>query len=166
MALVGAVRNQVSAVDRNQPISQVKTMERVMADSITPQRFSLLLIGIFAALALVLATAGIYGVISYTAGQRTHEIGVRVAMGARSVDVIKLVLTQALRLVAVGVILGLAGAMALTQVLERFLYGVKPGDPVTLIAVSFLLAAVAVAASYIPARRASRVDPVEALRYQ
>jgi len=137
-----------------------------MADSITPQRFSLLLIGIFAALALALATAGIYGVISYTAGQRTHEIGVRVAMGARSLDVMKLVLTQALRLVAAGVVLGLAGALALTRVLERFLYGVKPGDPATLISVSFLLAAVAVAASYIPARRASRVDPVEALRYE
>src|SRR5579864_5092906 len=113
MSLVGAVRSQVSAVDRNQPISQVKTMERLMANSITPQRFSLLLIGIFAALALALATAGIYGVISYTASQRTHEIGVRVAMGARSADVMKLVLGQGLRLVAIGVAVGLAGAVAL-----------------------------------------------------
>jgi len=157
---------QVLAIDRNQPVARVKTLESLMADSIKPQRFRLLLIGIFAALALALATAGIYGVLSYTAGQRTHEIGVRAAMGARAADVMKLVLTQALRLVAADVVLRLAGALALTHVLERFLYGVKPGDPLILIAVSFLLVAVAVAASYVPARRAYRVDPVEALRYE
>ncbi len=166
MSLAEAVRRQISAVDRNQPVTQVKTMERVMADSITPQRLSFLLIGIFAAMALGLATAGIYGVISYTSSRRTHEIGVRVAMGARSGDVIRLVLGQGLRLVAIGVAVGLAGALALTRVLGRFLYGVKPDDPETLIAVSLLLAAVAMAASYAPARRASKVDPVEALRYE
>jgi predicted permease len=166
MALLNAVRAQILVIDRNQPVSYVKTMERLMADSVAPQRISLLLIGIFAGMALVLASAGIYGVVSYTASRRTHEIGVRIAMGARSSDVLKLVLGEGLRLVAAGVAVGLAGALALTRVLERVLYGVRPGDPLTLIAVSVVLAAVALAASYVPARRASKVDPVEALRYE
>ena len=163
---VNAVRAQVLAVDRNQPVTQIKTMERVMSDAVAPRRIVLVLIGIFGAMALALATAGIYGVVSYTAGQRTHEIGVRVALGAGSLDVLKLVLRQGLRLVGMGVVLGLAGALALTRLLERFLYAVKPGDPLTLLAVSLMLAGVAMAASYVPARRASRVDPAEALRYE
>ena len=166
MSLVNAVRAQILAVDRNQPVAYVRTMERVMADSVLPQRLSLLLIGIFAAVALALAAAGIYGVVSYTASRRTHEIGVRVAMGARSVDVLKLVLGQGLRLVTAGVLVGLVGALALTRVLERILYGVKPSDPMTLAAVSLLLISVAIAASYIPARRAAKIDPVNALRYE
>jgi putative ABC transport system permease protein len=166
MPLASAVERAIWAVDKDQPVTRIKTMERMMADSVAPRRLTVVLIGIFASLALVLATGGIYGVISYTVGQRTHEIGVRMAMGARSVDVLKLVVGQGLRLVAVGVAAGLAGSIALTRVLARFLFGVTPTDPLTFAAVSVLLVTVALLASYIPARRASQVDPVNALRYE
>jgi len=166
LSLANAVERAIWAVDKDQPVTRIKTMERMMADSVAPRRLTVVLIGIFASLALVLATAGIYGVISYTVSQRTHEIGVRMAMGARSVDVLKLVVGQGLRLVAIGVAAGLAGSFVLTRVLARFLFGVTPTDPLTFAAVSVLLVTVALLASYIPARRAAQVDPVNALRYE
>jgi putative ABC transport system permease protein len=166
LALAGAVRKTVWDVDRDQPVSNVNTMEGVLSESIARQRFSTLLLGVFAGVALVLAAVGIYGVMSYTMAQRTREIGIRMALGAQKWDVLKLAVGQGLKLVAVGVGLGLAGALALTRVMSSLLFGVSATDPATLATISLVLVAVALLASYIPARRASRVDPLIALRYE
>jgi putative ABC transport system permease protein len=166
MSLVGAVRSEVLAVDRNQPISQVKTMERLMADSITPQRFSLLLIGIFAGMALVLATAGIYGVISYTAGQRTHEIGVRMAMGAQRRDLVWMVARESLAIAAVGAVAGLPLTFFATRALSSLLYGLAPTDAVAFCLGIIGIGIVTVVASVAPALRAASMNPVIALRYE
>jgi ABC-type antimicrobial peptide transport system permease subunit len=124
------------------------------------------LFGIFAALAVILAVVGIYGVMSYSVSRRTHEIGLRLALGAERGDVLKLVLRQGLKLSLIGVAIGIAGALAMTRLVSGFLYGVKASDPLTFVAVSLLLILVALAASYIPARRATTVDPMAALRYE
>ena len=139
-------------------------MEEVLVGSLAFQRFIMALLTAFAGLAIVLASVGLYGVIAYLVTQRTHEIGVRMALGARSHDVLRMVLGHGLRLVGIGVVLGLAGALALTRFLAGQLYGVRPTDPLTFIAVTALLAVVALAATYLPARRAARVDPMIALR--
>ena len=141
-------------------------MEEIRSHSIAQPRLTALLLGVFAALALILATVGIYGVMAYSVTQRTHEMGLRMALGARASDVLALVVGQGMLLTATGIALGLAGAFAITRVLEKFLWGVRPTDPVTFIAVSLLLAAVALLASYLPARRATDVDPMVALRYE
>jgi putative ABC transport system permease protein len=166
LALAGTVRQTVWEVDRDQPVSNVSTMEGVLAESIAKQRFSSLLFGIFAAVALVLAAVGIYGVMSYSMAQRTREIGIRMALGAQRRDVLRLAVGQGLRLVAVGVAVGLALALALSRVMTTLLFGVSATDPATLVTISAVLVAVALLASYIPARRATKVDPLIALRYE
>ena len=166
LALAGTVRKTVWEVDRDQPVSNVNTMEGVLSESIARQRFSTLLLGVFAGVALVLAAVGIYGVMSYSMAQRTREIGIRMALGAQKRDVLKLAVGQGLRLVAIGVGVGLVGAFALTRVMSSLLFGISATDPATLITISLILVAVALLASYIPARRAAKLDPLIALRYE
>jgi ABC-type antimicrobial peptide transport system permease subunit len=141
-------------------------MDEVVAGSLADRRFSMILLGVFALLALVLSSIGIYGVISYLVGQRTHEIGIRMALGAQRGDVLKLVLGQGMRMALVGVGIGLVAAIALTRLMSKMLFSVSATDPVTLIGVSVLLTIVALLACYIPARRAMRTDPIIALRYE
>jgi putative ABC transport system permease protein len=137
-----------------------------LSEAIGRQRFSMLLLGIFAALALVLAAVDIYGVISYSVAQRTHEIGIRMALGARRADVLKMTVNQGLKLVSIGMMLGLVAAFLLTHVLASLLFGISSTDPVAFVGISLVLLAVAILASYIPAVRATKVDPIIALRAQ
>ncbi|MEK6405678.1 MAG: ABC transporter permease [Acidobacteriota bacterium] len=162
--LISGIRDEVWAVDKDQPLTDVKTMDQHVADSVSPRRFNAMLLGIFASLALVLASVGIYGVMAYSVTQRTHEIGIRVALGAQSSHVIKLVVGRGTALVLTGVAIGLAGALALTRVMTSLLYGVSATDPMTFAVVSLVPVAFALLASYIPARRATKVDPMIALR--
>jgi putative ABC transport system permease protein len=164
--LIPAIRTAVYSVDRDQPIANLAMLERRLARSVATERLNTVLLGIFAALALVLAAVGIYGVMSYSVTQRTHEIGVRMALGAQAADVLKLVVGQGMVLALIGVSVGLASALALTRVLANLLFGVTATDPLTFAGISCLLVLVALAASYIPARRASRVDPMIAIRYE
>jgi putative ABC transport system permease protein len=163
-ALLAAVRQEILAVDHEQAASNIKTMDEWLSSSISLRRFFMLLLAAFAILALLLASLGIYGVMSYAVAQRTHEIGIRMALGARPLDVLRMVLAQGLRTTAIGIACGLAGAFLLTRWLETLVFGVSTTDPLTFVAVPFLLAAVAFAACLLPARRATRTDPVIALR--
>jgi putative ABC transport system permease protein len=166
LQLGAAVREQVKAVDKDQPLT-LTTMDQIFSDSVAGQRFNaLLLLGIFASVALVLAMIGVFGVINYSVAQRTHEIGIRMALGAQRRDVFRLIVDEGLALTLVGVGLGLAGAFALTRLITGLLYGVSPTDPTTFFAVAISLSAVALLACYIPARRATKVDPLVALRYE
>jgi putative ABC transport system permease protein len=165
-SVTSAIRQQVFAVDKNMPIYEVSTMDQLFSNSVVQPRLNLTLLVAFATVALVLAAVGIYGVMAYTVTQRTHEIGIRVALGAQSRDVLKQVLTEGAWLAAVGLGLGLAGSLAATRLLATLLFGVKPTDPLTLAAVAVVLTSVTLAACYIPARRAMRVDPMIALRYE
>jgi putative ABC transport system permease protein len=165
-SLASAVRNAVWEVDKDQPVSNIATMEEVLSDSIARQRFSMLLLAIFAGVALVLAAVGIYGVMSYSVAQRTHEIGIRMALGAQTGAVLKLAVGYGLKLVLVGIVIGLIAAFLLTRVMSTLLFGITPTDPMTFTLISAILILVALIASYIPARRATKVDPVIALRYQ
>jgi predicted permease len=164
--LAASVRKAVWEIDKDQPVSNVKTMEEVLSQSIARQRFSMLLLGIFAAVAVALAAVGIYGVMSYSVAQRTHEIGIRMALGASRRDVLRLTVGQGLKLVLVGIAVGLAAALALTRVMSSLLFGVGATDPATFVIISLALVGVAALASYIPARRATRIDPMVALRYE
>jgi putative ABC transport system permease protein len=161
-----ALRRAVLELDREQPVSRVAAMEQTLADSLAAKRFSTVLLGIFAVVALVLAAIGIYGVISFSVTRRTHEIGIRMALGARAADVLRMVVIEGTRLALIGVSIGLAAAFALTRLIGALLYGVKATDPLVFCAISLLLIAVAALASYLPARRAARVDPMVALRYE
>jgi putative ABC transport system permease protein len=165
-ALAPLVRRESQAVDAAQPLYQVNTMEDVIAQSIATQKLSTTLLGFFAAIALALAGVGIYGVMSYAVSQRRHEIGVRMALGAQPRDVLRMVVGQGMLLTAAGLALGLAGAFALTRVMASLLYGVSATDPFVFLSVPFALAAVALVANLVPARRAMRVDPMVALRYE
>lgn len=165
-SVVGAVRQAVWSVDKDQPISNVQTMDQVVAASISKERFQTLLLGLFAALALLLACVGLYGVISYAVVQRTHEIGVRMALGAKPVDVLRLVIRQGMGLTIIGLIVGVAVGSVVTRVLSDMLYGVGTRDPLTFVGAPLLLLVVAFLACYIPARRATRIDPLVALRYE
>ncbi len=165
-SLASAIRNEVLALDKDQPVYSIRTMDRMLAESVAGPRFRTLLLALFAAVGLILAAVGIYGVISYAVTQRTHEIGVRMALGAQRGDVIKLVVSQGMILASIGVAIGLLGAFAVTRVMTGLLFGVAATDAPTFMAVSFLLTGVALVACYIPARRATRVDPMVALRYE
>ncbi len=159
-----AVTRVIRDVDPRVPVGRVRAMDEVLASSLAFQRFIMVLLSGFAGLAITLAAVGIYGVISYLVAQRTHEFGVRMALGARSADVVRLVLGRGLRLAGLGVAVGVAGALGLTRLLTNQLYRVRPADPATFVAVTSLLLLVALAACYVPARRATRIDPMEALR--
>ncbi|HKE06038.1 MAG TPA: FtsX-like permease family protein, partial [Blastocatellia bacterium] len=163
-SLAIAIRNQAQAIDPNEPVNQVVTMDERLSNSVAGRRFQMLLLSLFAAVALVIAMVGIYGVISYAVSQRTHEIGVRMALGAQSSDVLWMVVWRGMSLTLVGVALGLAAALALTRVMKNLLFEVSATDPATLALVSLLLVGVAFIASYIPARRATKVDPLTSLR--
>jgi putative ABC transport system permease protein len=166
LTLTSAVRREVQSLNPNQPIYNVYTMEQTLDRSLAPQRFSTTLLLLFAAVALVLASVGIYGVISYSVTSRTHEIGIRMALGAQKSDVLRLVVGHGMALAALGVLVGLVGAFAVTRVMASQLYGVSATDPVVFVGIALLLAAVAFLATYIPARRATKVDPMIALRYE
>jgi putative ABC transport system permease protein len=164
--LAEAVRGQIAAIDKNQPVSKIRTVDQIVSDSIAQPRFRSILLGIFGAVALLLASVGIYGVISYSVSQRTHEIGIRMALGAQAGDVMKMVIRQGMNLVLAGVVIGLAASFALTRIISSLLFEVSATDPVTFVFVPFLLAGVALLASYIPARKATKIDPMIALRYE
>jgi putative ABC transport system permease protein len=166
LGLAATVRRTVWEIDKDQPVSNISTMEDILSESITRQRFSMLLLGIFATLALVLAAVGIYGVMSYSITQRTREFGIRMALGARGSDVLKLAVGHALKLVLIGVVIGLGAAFILTRVMSSLLFRVSATDPTTFAIISLVLISVAVLASYIPARRATKIDPMVALRYE
>jgi putative ABC transport system permease protein len=164
--LIAAVRQQVKELDSDQPIYNIRTMNEIRAESVAPERLNLTLLSIFAGIALVLAVVGIYGVMSYSVTQRTHEIGIRMAIGAQPRDVFRMVLGQGMMLALIGVGIGLVGAFALTRLMATMLFGVEPTDPATFAAIAVLLTGVALVACYIPGRRATRVDPVISLRYE
>jgi len=163
-SVMDSVRRAVAEIDSREVVYNVQTMNEVVSNSFAARRLSMLLLGVFAALALALACVGIYGVISYLVGQRTHEIGVRVALGAQPGDVLRLVIGQGALMALLGVVIGVAAALLLTRLMASQLFGVSPHDPLTFAAVAILLMIVSIAACYIPARRAMRVDPVIALR--
>jgi putative ABC transport system permease protein len=164
--LVEAVKKQVWSVDGQIPVSDIQSMDSLLAVSVASQRFNMVLLGIFAVLALILAAVGIYGLTAYAVSQRTHEIGIRVAVGARQRDVLELVLREGAKLALLGIAIGTAAAFALTRLMASLLFDVKPTDPVTFGGVAVFLGLVALAACYLPARRATRVDPMVALRYE
>jgi putative ABC transport system permease protein len=165
-SMAQSIKQQIWKVDSQLPVTRVETMSEVAAESFAARRFNMSLLTLFAALALVLAAIGIYGVMSYAVTQRTQEIGIRMALGARTVDVLKLVIRNGMLLVIIGVALGLSGAIALTRLMRTMLFGVTPTDGVTIGVVSIVLIGVALLACFIPARRATKVDPLEALRYE
>jgi putative ABC transport system permease protein len=164
--LASAIRSEVWSLDKSVTVSEVQSMDNVVSASTAQPRFYLFLLGTFAALALILAAVGIYGVMSYSVSRRTHEIGIRMALGANEGVVLKLVTGQGMTLALVGTAVGLGGALLVTRLMSSLLYGVRPTDPVTFVAVSLLLTVVALLATYIPARRATKVDPMVALRYE
>jgi ABC-type antimicrobial peptide transport system permease subunit len=165
-SLTGAVRNEIRSLDKGIPIFNVKTMNDVLALSVGPRRTPTLLLSAFAGVALLLAMIGIYGVTAYRVTQRTQEIGIRMALGAQVSDVVKLVLKGAMTLGLIGIGMGLAGAFALTRLMGSLLFEVKPTDIATFVIVSLGLLATALVACYLPARKATKVDPLEALRYE
>ena len=166
MALAPAIQKQVTNIDKDQPVYSVGTMEGVLHDwgSMVQRRFNMTLLIVFAALALVLAAVGLYGVLAYSVSLRTRELGIRLALGAEPRTIRRLVVVQGFRLTLIGLALGLAGALALTRLMQSLMFGVSAGDPSTFALVAVTLLAVAATASYLPARRASRVEPMEALR--
>jgi putative ABC transport system permease protein len=166
MSLVSAIRSRIADMDSDLPLSNMRTMEQILSESIMRPRFNMLLITIFAVVAMMLASVGIYGVISYSVSQRTHEIGVRIALGARPGDIFRMVVGQGLKIALTGVGAGLVAALALTRVMVSLLYGVQATDPLTFAAISAALTAIVIMASYIPARRATKVDPMISLRYE
>jgi putative ABC transport system permease protein len=163
---ITAIRNQVKELDSNVPVFNVQTMEQILADSIAPPRFNAMLIVLFACLALILAAVGIYGVISYGVTQRRHEIGIRMALGARPSEILQMIVGQGLKLVLIGIGLGLVAVFLLTRLMSSLLFEVSATDPLTFLMVSLMLTGVALVACLVPARRAAQTDPMVALRYE
>jgi putative ABC transport system permease protein len=166
ISMISAVRAQVSSIDTDQPLYNVRTMEQVLSESISRQRFNTLLISLFTVVAVALAAVGIYGVISYSVSHRSHEIGIRMALGAQQRDILKMIIEYGLKLALVGVAIGLVAAFVLTRVMTSLLYGVSAIDPFTFATGTIILIGVALLGCYIPARRATKVEPVVALRYE
>lgn len=164
--MTAAIIKEVQTIDPQMPVYDVKSMEGRLSDSLSRRRFSMFLLTIFAVIALLLAAIGIYGVISYSVSQRIHEIGIRMALGAQPRDVLLLVIGQGMRLVGVGVMIGVAASLALTKLIESLLFGVGRSDPATFVVIVLLLTLVALAACWIPARRATKTDPMTALRVE
>jgi putative ABC transport system permease protein len=165
-ALAPAIRNAIWSVDKDQPITRVATMDSLLAATAAERRFALILFEAFGLVALVLAAIGIYGVLSGNVTERRREIGIRLALGAQASVVLKLVLWQGLKLSVIGIALGLLGALALTSLLQSLLFGISATDPLTFVVIALLLLSVALSACWFPARRAMRVDPLVALRYE
>jgi predicted permease len=166
LGVLGAVREAEAKVDSTAVIYNARPMQEIVANSIAKQRLTMILLSVFSTLALVLSAVGIYGVISYLTGQRTHEIGIRVALGASASDVLRMILGEGMRITLIGVGIGVAAALGLTRLIAKVIYGVGANDPLTFFGVTILLTVVALIACYIPARRALRVDPIVALRYE
>jgi putative ABC transport system permease protein len=166
MLLAETLRQQIWSVDKQQPVAEVMPLEKLVSESLAPKRMQASLLGGFAGLALLLASLGIYAVLSFAVTQRTQEIGVRVALGAHSQDVLRMIFSHGLKLFVIGAGLGLAAALALSRAMEHLLFGVSAGDPLSFIGVTLVLAGVTALACYIPARRAMHVDPLVALRYE
>jgi len=164
LAVVAAVRMAVAAVSAEAPVYDLMTMEQRIANSTSRTEFNTLLLLAFAALAVVLAAVGLYGVVAYSVTQHTREIGIRMALGARPADVLRLIVTQGMRLVLLGGLIGLVGALALTRLMRSLLFGVSPSDPLTFVVILVMLTGVALVACWLPARRAARVNPMVALR--
>ncbi len=163
-ALLGSLRPAVYAVDKDQPIGSIRPLEEIVANTIARQRFAVVLVGVFSIVALVIAGVGIYGVMAYSVAQRTGEFGIRIALGARQRDVLQLVLKQGGKLIGLGLLIGLVGTFAVSRALGSMLFNVSAQDPLTLGAITFLLAVVALAACLLPASRATKVNPIAALR--
>ncbi len=166
LTATSVLRSTIAEIDPNQPLVNVRSMDQNIQTSVAQPRFRTWLIGTFAALALVLAAVGVYGVMSYSVTQRTSEIGIRVTMGAQPEDILRIVVGEGLRLALAGVAVGVVGALLLSRVLRTFVFGVSTSDPATFFGVAMVLVLVGAAASYFPARRATRVDPLVALRYE
>jgi putative ABC transport system permease protein len=165
-ALTSAIRYAIASIDKDQPISDVATMHQLVSNSVSTRRITLILLGVFGALALVLGAIGVYGVLAYSVAQRTHEIGIRMALGARGGDVLRMILAQGARIAGAGVVIGILASFGLTRLMTNLLFSVSPADPATFAAVAIVLVLVALLASYIPARRTLRVDPMIALRHE
>ncbi len=164
LSLVDAIKNEVHAVNANVPIYEVASLESQLARHIAPRRFNTWLLGLFAAVALLLAVIGLYGVLAYSVSQRSHEIGIRMALGAQAADVLKLVVKQGMKLALIGIAIGLVASFALTRLMASLLYGVSSTDPLTFILILLLITTAALVACWIPARRAVKTDPMVALR--
>jgi putative ABC transport system permease protein len=164
--MITALQQAIWSVDKDTPITAVATMDQIVAESVAAPRYQTMLLAAFGALGLLLAMVGIYGVISHGVSQRTHEIGVRMALGAARGDVLRMVMREGMLLALGGIVVGVAGALGLTRFLQSLLFEVKPTDPATFVGVAVALMLVAMAACYVPARRAMRVDPMVALRHE
>jgi len=165
-SMAAPIKREVQELDGSLPVYNIKTMEQYLAESVAQRRFNMLLLMVFAGVAVLLAAVGLYGVMSYMVSQRTHEIGLRMALGAQARDILAMAVRQGLALIGVGIGIGLVGALALTRVMTGLLYGVGATDPATFVAIVLLLALVSLLACYVPARRATRIDPLIALRYE
>ncbi|PYV18153.1 MAG: hypothetical protein DMG21_05895 [Acidobacteria bacterium] len=166
MNVAPEVEKLVQAIDSDQPVYRVATMQELMADSVAERRLAMILLAIFAGLAVLLAAVGTYGVLAYSVSRRTQEIGLRMALGARREDVLRMIGKEGLVLTGAGVAIGVVAALGLTRLMTSMLFDVRPADPMTFVAVSLLLAVVALVSSYLPARRAAKVEPMKALRYE
>lgn len=164
--LAEEVRRAVREVNREAPVFAVKTMDQVLSEATAPRRFNMIIMSVFASVALMMAGIGLYGVMAYSVTERTHEIGIRIALGAQVGNILRMVVGQGLVLALIGVAVGLTGAFALTRLMTSLLYGVSATDPITFIGVAVLLVVVALLACYLPARKATKVDPMIALRYE